>query len=32
VPVRMEADGELMGWLPATLSLQPAALRVQRLA
>jgi len=32
VPVRMEADGELLGWLPATLTLQPAALRVQRLA
>ncbi|NBB87568.1 MAG: hypothetical protein GVY12_15285 [Bacteroidetes bacterium] len=31
-PVRIEADGELLGWLPATITVQPAALRVQRLA
>jgi len=30
-PVRIEADGELLGWLPATITLQPAALHVQRL-
>lgn len=30
-PVRLEADGELLGWLPATVTLQPAALRVHLL-
>lgn len=30
-PVRIEADGELLGWLPATLTLRPAALRVRLL-
>lgn len=30
-PVRMEADGERLGWLPATITLRPAALRVRLL-